>query len=296
MIPLSANPSGQPERDAALIAPQRRRLISDFGLHPYSASEIEFYLHGSSACADIGAWYGQVRQSAKAQGITIVSIVAERGHEQHEAALAVCDDPVKTARDTIFLKQIIADSAKQQGMQADFRAKPASDQPGSGLHIHVHLADRTGKNMFYKDDDRISDALKFSIGGLLVCLPGCMAVFAPLAQSYSRFTAGSNAPVTISWGGNNRTVALRLPDSAHDNKHIEHRVAGSDADPASVMALILAAMHYGMARQCDPGTQIYGDAALEMYKLPKLAGTLEEAQAAFHASPLVREYFDASSF
>ncbi len=31
-------------------------------------------------------------------------------------------------------------------------------------------------------------------------------------------------------------------------------------------------MHYGLEIQSDPGPQIYGDAALPMYKLPHLAG------------------------
>jgi glutamine synthetase len=121
----------------------------------------------------------------------------------------------------------------------------------------------------------MSDALKFSIGGLLATMRDTMAAFAPSAESQARFTPGSMAPTTISWGANNRTVAIRLPDSAHDNKRIEHRVASADADPGQVIAAILAGVHYGLKNRCDPGKQIHGDASLEQYGLPKL---LELAQ------------------
>ncbi len=94
-----------------------------------------------------------------------------------------------------------------------------------------------------------------------------MAIFAPSPESYARFVAGSNAPLTVSWGANNRTTAIRLPDSAHDNKRIEHRVAGADADPEHVIAAILKGLYSGLKNRVDPGPQIYGDASLPMYGL-----------------------------
>ncbi len=106
----------------------------------------------------------------------------------------------------------------------------------------------------------MSDALKYAIGGLLTALPESMKIFAPNAESYARFAPGGNAPTTISWGANNRTVAVRLPDAPHDKKRIEHRVAGADADPHAVIAAILEGIHDGLTRHLDPGPQTYGDA------------------------------------
>jgi glutamine synthetase len=275
-----------------LITPQLQRLQTDFGYRVYSAGEIEFYLHGSTAPqADMIACYYDIRHGAGYAGIAIHSIEAERGHEQHEIALAPCDNPVQTAADLAALKQLITDIAATHNLKADFAAKPSADQPGSGLHIHLHLCDECGHNIFYKDDEHLSDALKYAIGGLLAWLPDSMAVFAPTPESYARFTTGSNAPTTISWGANNRTVAIRLPDSAHHLKRIEHRVAGADSNPASVMAVLLAAMHYGLTHSCEPGPQIYGDAALPMYELQPLASDYETALASFNHSANIREYF-----
>jgi len=251
------------------IALQTERLRADFRLRPITASEIEFYLPGSDSYSAMPAFWNDVSATCKSVGIALFRMEKEKGREQHEVSLAPAD-PMKTARDTESLKTIIADMAKKHGMTPNFSARPFADQPGSGLHIHAHLANAQGKNVFYKDDESISDELKFSIGGLLATMRDFMPVFAPTPESRKRFVAGSNAPLTVSWGANNRTVAVRLPEAAHDDKHIEHRVAGADADPAKVMAAILEGMHYGLTHKSDPGPQIYGDAALAQYNLPKL--------------------------
>jgi glutamine synthetase len=258
------------------------------------ASEIEFYLFGSHHCDRLGAYWDDVLLACVAHDISVFNHGKEDGMEQFEIALSSSPNAVKMARDTCNLKSIISDTATGYDMQADFSAKPFADRPGNGLHIHIHLIDEHGKNVFFKDDATISDALKYSIGGLLEWLSDCMPVFAPHVSSYARFVAKSNAPTTVSWGANNRTVAIRLPQAAHENKHIEHRVSGGDADPTMVMAVMLAAIHYGLQHHCDPGTQIYGDASLPMYHLPILPMTLEEAQLRYTNSQKFMGYFSAS--
>jgi len=69
-----------------------------------------------------------------------------------------------------------------------------------------------------------------------------MAVFAPHANSYRRFRAMSYAPVAPTWGVNNRSVSLRVPAGPPASRHVEHRVAGADANPYLVAALVLAGM------------------------------------------------------
>lgn len=276
---------------ADLIQKQAERFRIDFGLAPVTAAEVEFYLHGAEACGTLEAFWQDVSARCEAQGIVLAKHEKERGRGQYEIALSPVNDPVKTANDVVTLKDIVAVAAEAHGITADFSAKPLENEPGSGLHIHIHLADAQGKNTFYKKDDVISDTLRHSIGGLLAWLPECMPVFAPSAASYARIVAGSNAPVTASWGANNRTVAVRLPDKPPANKHIEHRAAGADADPVRVMAVLLAAMHDGLTRKLAPGEQIYGDAALPMYALPPLPQSLAAARASMEASPRVRQYF-----
>ena len=289
MIPLSANTLPEDPIAASLIEPQLLRLRQDFGVYPVCASEIEFYIPGSQQ-ADVAMLYRAINDLCSQENILLADIGAERGHEQHEISLQPAD-PLKIAHDTERLKQIVRQCCAERGLSSNYAAKPWPSEPGSGLHIHLHLADCEGKNLFYKKDDIISDILKFSIGGMMHWLPDSFAVFAPYAESYDRFVPGSNTPVTASWGANNRTVAIRLPDSAPENKHIEHRVSGADAPVAPVIAVLLAAMHYGIVHRSEPGAQIYGDAALGMYNLPAFFTSLEEARSAFNSSSRISDYF-----
>ena len=83
-----------------------------------------------------------------------------------------------------------------------------------------------------------------------------MPIFAPNANSYRRLIPGSYAPLTPNWGYNHRDVSLRIPVSDLDNCRVEHRVAGADANPYLVMAVIAAGIHHGMTQECDPGKMI----------------------------------------
>lgn len=277
-----------------LLEKIEQRLVAECGLQPVTASEIEFYLQENPDASIMSAFWAEVAEACVKAQIALFNYGSEEGQGQYEASLKPAASPSKTAQDTLALKQIITKVATANGLLAGFGAKPYDDQPGSALHIHIHLNDVSGKNAFYKDDERINDTLKYSIGGLLTWLPECMAIFAPTPESYRRFADKHHVPTTVSWGANNRTVAIRLPISAHENKHIEHRVSGADADPVAVMAVLLAAIHHGLTHQCDPGSQIYGNASLPMYELPHFPCTMEEAAERWKNFTLWDEYASTS--
>lgn len=280
----------QSSHTESLIEAQITRLREDFGLIPITATEIEFYLPGATASAMLPHFWQKLETACAAQGFTLYSKGAETGTDQFEAALTPAA-PLKTVRDTATLKSLILTLSGEMGFPATFAPKPFESQPGSGLHLHLSLQNHEGKNTFFKNDHSISPELKHSLGGLIAWLPACMPIFAPTPASYARFTARSNAPTTVSWGANNRTTALRLPDAPHHDKHIELRVPGSDADPALSMAVFLAATHYGLTHASDPGPQIHGDAALPNYNLPKLPATLEEGQTRLQNFSPFHNYF-----
>jgi glutamine synthetase len=89
-----------------------------------------------------------------------------------------------------------------------------------------------------------------------------MAMFAPNPNSYRRFKAGAFAPSGASWGYDHREVALRVPRSSEDNRRIEHRIAGADANPYLVLAAVLAGIHAGLQRRRDPGEPVPREADL----------------------------------
>lgn len=234
------------------------------------ATEIEFYLFGSDG-RELDVFWREVRACCESACIAIFSIEKEKGLEQHEISLTPLRDIEKIISDTEQLKVIVSEIAAIHDMRADFSAKPVADEPGSGLHVHVHLEDGAGTNIYTKQGEEMSEALAHSIAGLLANMQKDMAIFAPTQASRARFVAGSNAPLTLSWGANNRTCALRLPDTGTEFRRIEHRVSGADADVGAVVRAVLKGITHGMEHKLMPPPQIYGDASLAMYGLPRLA-------------------------
>lgn len=264
------------------------RLQTDFKLSPVLAAEIEFYLPGMASIATKEAAVEKIQHVLA--GLPVAKVDAEAGLDQFEVSF----QPSRNAQEVIDVVAHFKTRMQVDGIKADFAAKPFAEQPGSGLHIHMNLLDEAGHNCFTRAgrdmEDPFSDELRYTVGGLMAFMNPSMKFFAPSEESYSRFTKGANAPVTVSWGTNNRTVAVRLPTKALDDKHIEHRVAGSDADITQVLWAILSGAHYGLSRKADPGEPIYGDAALAQYNLPRLAGSLAEAEDFYNACTALQAY------
>jgi glutamine synthetase len=105
--------------------------------------------------------------------------------------------------------------------------------------------------------------LRHAVGGLLATMPEAMAIFAPNANSYRRLRPGTYAPVRGLWGGDNRTVPLRIPGGGEDSARIEHRVAGADANPYLVVAAVLAGIHHGITHEIAPQEPVVGDGYAE---------------------------------
>lgn len=114
-------------------------------------------------------------------------------------------------------------------------------------------------------------------------------IFAPNANSYRRFRRNSYAPVSVSWGIDNRTVSLRVPAGHAEARHIEHRPAGADANPYLVLAAVLAGIHHGITRKLDPGPPVTGNGYEQQAN--RLPTDWNAAIACFRRSAVLREYF-----
>jgi glutamine synthetase len=257
------------------IAPIAERLKTDFGLSPVLGAEIEFYLPG--ATPEILARM----QAACADALCAAPIETEKGQDQYEIALPPFASPHALARQLAQAKAALSQAAANEGLAADFSAKPFADRPGNGLHLHLHLENAQGQNVFYREAEDYSPQLLYALGGMLALMQESMIFFAPTAESCKRFVEKSQAPLTVSWGPNNRTVALRLPNAPMEHKRIEHRVAGADAEPEAVIAAILVAAHYGLANRLNPGPPVHGDAALPVYGKERLVRSEAEATQRF---------------
>lgn len=127
------------------------------------------------------------------------------------------------------------------GITPCFMAKPYANLPGCSGHIHVSLKGPDGLNAFRHTANGIPcKTLSQSLAGLLSALPSLMAVFAPTINSYKRLVENYWAPVTVSWGFETRTTAIRViapPTCEPGATRIEVRVPGADGKKASLCDL-----------------------------------------------------------
>ncbi|HET7898395.1 MAG TPA: glutamine synthetase, partial [Flavisolibacter sp.] len=114
-------------------------------------------------------------------------------------------------------------------------------------------------------------------------------LFAPTINSYKRLVEGAWAPTTLTWGFDNRTVALRVLAGSKKACRLETRVIGADVNPYLAMAGCLAAGLYGIKHNLElkqPATIGNGYLDFSGGTLPR---TLEQATAAMKTSAVAKE-------
>ena len=151
-----------------------------------------------------------VDRYCEAQDLPIKGALCEFAPGQFEINLGHVDDMVLAADQGVMLKRCIKAAARATGQRATFMAKPFAEQSGSGLHVHLSLVDRDGRNLFGETPDG-ERRLRHAVRGLQDLMAEAMLVFAPNANSYRRLRPLTYAPTAATWGWNNRTVALRIP-------------------------------------------------------------------------------------
>ena len=289
------------------------------GMYPVMATELEFYLldaeseetqrpkppvlvegHGRRICENdvysldemegLDSFFNDVRNACEIQGVPAETIVSELGPGQFEINLKHVNSPLDAADHAVRFKRLVKGMARKHGYAATFMAKPYSDKSGNGFHVHYSLLDSSGRNLFDDGSDRGTPLLRHAVAGLLRLMPDSMLMFAPHLNSYRRFMEGSHAPVFANWGYENRTTALRIPESEPASTRIEHRVSGADANPYLVLAAILTGALYGMENRLLPPPPVEGDAYAEADRHPMLPNKWDVATERFEQSDILGAY------
>jgi glutamine synthetase type III len=162
-----------------------------------------------------------------------------------------------TADRHAFFRVMVRSLAEQQGLSASFQPKPFRELTGNGCHLHLSLWDGEGCNLFHDPHGErgLAPLAYHFLAGLLEHAPALCAITNPTPNSYERLggsstTSGATwSPAWISYGGNNRTHLVRLPD----DQRLELRLADGDANPYLLQAAALAAGLDGIERRLDPG-------------------------------------------
>ncbi len=290
-------------------------LYAQKGWQPIVAPEMEFYLAARSADPDLplqppigrSGQRESGRQSfsidaaneydplfedmydwCEIQGLDIDTLIHEEGMAQMEINFRH-GNPLMIADQVFVFKRTMREAALKHNVVATFMAKPLTNEPGSAMHLHQSVFDlESGQNIFSNADGTHSTLFLNHIAGLQTYLPNLIPLLAPNVNSFRRFLPGTSAPVNVEWGFENRTCGLRAPEASPQNRRIENRLAGADANVYLAIAASLLSGYIGMIERLTPTTPVEGR-AYERRNL-RLPLTLEEATEQMDRCEKVRQY------
>ncbi|MDO8308686.1 MAG: glutamine synthetase family protein [Actinomycetota bacterium] len=287
------------------------RRAESSGFAPMAAYEFEFYVfegspkeladrkwrdpqpitHGSrtySLYRGTGTEFllGEIRQTLHDCGIDIEASNSEHGPGQFEVNIHYAD-ALAAADQASILKSAVKEIAARHGYTASFMAKVNQAWAGSSGHLHQSLSNLDGSPAFANaaDGDSLSAIGQQYVAGMLELTAAFTAFYCPTVNSYKRTEGGSWAGSSVTWGRDNRTVAVRAIPSTGPAARIENRIPGADANPYLVIAANVASGIYGVEKALTPPAAMIGNAYEDPEaKLKLLPGSLEAATSALRAS------------
>jgi glutamine synthetase len=215
---------------------------------------------------------------------------SEYGPGQCEVNLGYAE-ALEAADQAARFKYATRELARRRDAIATFMAKPFGDQVGNSMHLHLSLW-RDDEAAFTPDGDGENPLMRHAVGGILRHLPGIVLYGAPTVNSYKRFELHSFAPTSVTWGADNRTVAVRSLVSTPGATRIELRTGAADAQPHWAIASLLAAVAAGIEDRQDPGHRGEGNAYGTGDPLPR---TLADAVTAARVDRTIAELLGADA-
>jgi glutamine synthetase len=312
---------GQPyESSPRYVLKRVLELYEAEGWRPVVAPELEFYLtrvntdpdlpleapagrsgrsesapqpYGLEAITEYEDLIEHIYEDAETSNLDIDTLIHESGAAQLEINFNH-GDPLRLADQVLVFKRLVRQIALKHNVYATFMAKPMHDQPGSAMHIHQSLIDaKTGRNLFANADGSNSAKFNHFVGGLQTYLPQVTPLLAPNVNSFRRMRPSFSAPINLQWGYDNRSCGLRVPLSDAQNRRIENRIPGADANPYLAIAASLVCGYVGLMKAIEPTKMVTGNAYNEARTLPR---TLDEALDRFKNCVEVRELLGANFF
>ena len=290
--------------------------LNEHGLNPYFVSEIECYLlketptsafdkgfvnletkHRTmhpetlSRISEDEEFLGPLRHNLELAGVPVESVKAEYAPGQIEINLSYTDALAAADRHVLF-KTGTKEEALKQNLIATFMAKPWHELGGSSCHIHLSLFDSNGKNVFFDKNNQnsTSELMKYFLGGLIHYTNDVFLFFAPTINSYKRMVPNTFAPSSVTWGGDNRTVAFRLVGN-EKSRRIENRIPGADINPYLAYSAMIAAGLKGIKDKIKINDKPETGNAYAKKVNKYLPQSLQEATMIFKESEFIKEYF-----
>jgi glutamine synthetase len=311
---LHASGSGEPYAVDSRGALRRTlERYAELGLAPVTAHELEFYLcepdsdapngYRPYAAADSPPYtvgyradprdtLSRMIDAAVDLGLGAVAGAHEYGRSQYEINLR--HSRALTGADRAFrFKDMVKELAARDGLLATFMGKPFNGDEGSGLHVHVSLADAQEENACADPQgvDGLSSIARAFIAGVMEHAAAMMVFLNPTVNSYRRIHAEALVPTRVCWGHDHRMALVRVPPERGAATRLETRLGDGTANPYLASAAVLAAGLDGIERELEPPAPVEGF----LYELPEseqgaaLPTSFGEALEALGADPVIRE-------
>lgn len=230
--------------------------------------------------------------------ISLEALHTETGPGVYEVAIRY-DDALRAADKAALFKTHMKSLATRLGLAVTFMAKWNHDLPGSSGHLHQSLwsIPTTGsprRNVFHDDgaEAKLSTVARQYVAGQLALMPELTALYSPTINAYKRYVPGVWAPLTASWGVENRTCAIRAIPGGPSSTRLEYRQTAADINPHIAIATCLAAGLHGIENKLEPPAPGRGDTSTsaDYTALPR---TLREATSRLSTSSAARALLGA---
>ncbi len=237
-----------------------------------------------------------ILEEMEAFDISIEALHTETGPGVYEVAIRY-DDALRMADKAALFKTAMKELASRHGLMVTFMAKWNANLPGSSGHLHQSLWKEDPKkkgsklNAFHDETapSKLSAIARSYAAGQLALMPELTALYAPTVNAYKRYVPGVWAPLTASWGVENRTAAIRAIPGGPKSTRLEYRQTAADMNPYIAIATMLAAGLRGIEKNMVAPAEGSGDASKETSAHSALPRTLRDATALLDQSKAARE-------
>ncbi len=215
---------------------------------------------------DSMGFLGAVIDILEELGWGLKDVVCEGSYSQIELDFGYTD-LVGMADRLVFLRVLLKEVAKQQGLFVTYMPKPSTGDWRSGAHINYSMrrVDDPGVNIFEDAGGGWAPAAYHAVGGLLRHGAALTAITASTVNSYNGLVARvpgfeggvyTWAPTHMTYGNNNRSAMLRLPQNRFC---VENRASDLCMNPYLALAMTTAAAVDGVTGGTDPGPPLNKD-------------------------------------
>jgi glutamine synthetase len=222
--------------------------------------------YSAIALVDVEPFATALIRALEEQGTGVMQFHPEYSTGQLELSVPHRDG-IAIADTNLVLRHTIRAVARSQGFTPSFAPVLFAGLVGNGLHLHLSLWNRRGRNLFHggRGPEGMSREAEAFTAGVLASLPALTAIMCPSVVSYQRLQPHRWSGPWACWGRENREAALRfvtgMVGSRAQAANLEVKAMDAAANPYLALGAILAAGIDGIERELSLPEPVLDDPA-----------------------------------